>query len=301
MDVSIIIVSYNTKDILYNCLSSIYNHTKEVVFEVIISDNGSTDGSLSMIKQNFPQAILIENNANLGFGAANNKGLEIASGKYIFYLNSDTVLLNNAVKLFYDYWENTPENETLGALGCNLLDENLNVIHSYGTFAGYKLSFRQLINMFVSNILLSFAWIFQIKPQKKQKSNPFYIGPVDFITGADLFLKNNNLAKYDEQFFLYFEEADLQQRLAQQKKQRFIIDGPRIQHLCGGSVGSDFTIKRKASISRLEFELSRVRFLKKYNNKVLPLFGIKLTITIIWLNPLLFNSTKTYIPRLWKI
>ena len=216
-------------------------------------------------------------------------------------MNSDTVLLNNAVKLFYDYWENTPGNETLGALGCNLLDENMNVSHSYGTFAGYKLSFQQLINMFISNILLSCAWIFQIKLQKKHKSTPFYIGPVDFITGADLFLKNNNLAKYDEQFFLYFEEADLQQRLAQQKKQRLIIDGPQIQHLCGGSVGSDFTIKRKASISRLEFELSRVRFLKKYNNKVFPLFGIKLTITIIWLNPILFNSTKTYIPRLWKI
>lgn len=100
MDVSIIIVNYNTKELTRNCLRSIFDQTKDVDFEVIVSDNGSTDGSIEMIRAEFPQVILIENNANLGFGAANNRGLKIARGKYVFYLNSDTVLLNNAVKLF---------------------------------------------------------------------------------------------------------------------------------------------------------------------------------------------------------
>ena len=106
MDVSIIIVNYNTKKLIKNCINSIYKHTKDVDFEIIVSDNGSVDGSVEMIKSEFPNVILIENNANLGFGAANNRGLKIAKGKYIFYLNSDTVLLNNAVKYFFDYWEN---------------------------------------------------------------------------------------------------------------------------------------------------------------------------------------------------
>ena len=97
MDVSIIIVNYNTRDLLKDCLISIYKHTTEIDFEVIVSDNGSVDGSIEMLKQEFSQVVLIENNANLGFGTANNRGLAVARGKYIFYLNSDTILLNNAV------------------------------------------------------------------------------------------------------------------------------------------------------------------------------------------------------------
>ncbi|MBR1638758.1 MAG: glycosyltransferase [Treponema sp.] len=67
-----------------NCLKSIFEHTKDIFFEVIVSDNGSTDGSVEMIKTEFPQVVLIENNVNLGFCVANNRGLDIAKGKYIF-------------------------------------------------------------------------------------------------------------------------------------------------------------------------------------------------------------------------
>ena len=105
MQVSIIIVNYNTKELLNNCLKSIYKYTKDIDFEIIVSDNGSTDNSISMLKTEFPQVVIVDNGKNLGFGAANNKGLEIAKGKYIFYLNSDTLILNNAVKIFYDYFE----------------------------------------------------------------------------------------------------------------------------------------------------------------------------------------------------
>ena len=100
LDVSVRIVNYNTKDVIHNCLKSIYEHTKEITFEVIVSDNGSNDGSIEMIKLYFPQVVLIENNSNLGFGAANNRGFSLAKGKYIFYLNSDTMLNNNTVKFF---------------------------------------------------------------------------------------------------------------------------------------------------------------------------------------------------------
>ena len=87
MDVSIVIVNYNTRDLLRNCLNSIYEKTKSVDFEVIVSDNGSVDGSVEMIRSEFPQVMVIENNANLGFGTANNRGTRRACGKYIFFLN----------------------------------------------------------------------------------------------------------------------------------------------------------------------------------------------------------------------
>ncbi|MFC2281975.1 MAG: glycosyltransferase family 2 protein, partial [Treponema socranskii subsp. buccale] len=90
MNVSVIIVNYNTRELTKNCLLSIYEKTQGINFEVIVSDNGSKDGSQDMIRTEFPQVSLIENNANLGFGTANNRALAAAKGKYVFYLNSDT-------------------------------------------------------------------------------------------------------------------------------------------------------------------------------------------------------------------
>ena len=303
MQLSIIIVNYNTKSLLRNCLTSVYALTSDITFEVIVSDNGSTDGSIEMLKSEFPQVILIENNANLGFGAANNRALDIAKGKYIFYLNSDTVLLNNACKIFYDYWESAQNKDSIGAIGANLLDKDNNVIHSYGQFAGYSLSIKQLAKMMVTNFILSIFYIFHISPNRFAHSDKtdFYLGPVDYITGADLFLLNSPSARFDENFFLYFEEADLQRQLELNGKERFIIDGPKIQHLCGGSVGSDFSIKRKTSYGRIQFEISRVKFLKKYSESKIKLFIVKLLISICWINPFLIGKTKKYFKTIWNI
>ena len=156
LDVSIIIVSYNTRELTINCLKSIYKNTKDISFEVIVSDNGSTDGSVEMIKTEFPQVVLIENNANLGFGAANNRGLAVAKGKYVFYLNSDTVILNNCLKIFYDYWENSPEKDKIGALGTNLLDANRNIAPSSSGFISYMRACRLAFIILCEHIFLSF-------------------------------------------------------------------------------------------------------------------------------------------------
>ena len=304
MNVSIIIVNFNTKQLLLNCIDSIYTHTKDISFEIIVSDNASTDGSVEMVKTQFPNVILIENKMNLGFGAANNKALKIAKGKYIFYLNSDTVLLNNAVKIFYDYWETNKDNEPLGAIGCNLLNENMQIIHSFGKFPGYKIALKELLIMFFLNILLSILYILHIIPKKRISNSNLskFLGKVDYITGADLFLLNDDYANFDELFLLYFEDADLQLHMQKNtNKKSIIIEGPLIQHLCGGSVGQGYTIKRKSTFSRIQFEISRIKFLKKhYNNRFLLILA-KLLVTIIWLNPFLFKNTSKYISKIWNI
>ena len=84
MDVSVIIVNYNTKDLLLNCIKSIYSVTEEVEFEIIVSDNGSTDNSLDELNKKYPEVIIVRNNKNIGFGAANNSAIKHAKGKYIF-------------------------------------------------------------------------------------------------------------------------------------------------------------------------------------------------------------------------
>lgn len=309
MDVSIIIVNYNTKKLLADCLKSIYNQTNSIVFEVIVSDNGSADGSIEMLKADFPQVILIENNSNLGFGAANNRGLAIAKGKYIFYLNSDTILLNNAVKIFFDYFEEYGEKNSIGALGCNLLDYQNNYNHSFElqeisineilnknfhiTFGIYKETF---LNMFLKNPFSKLSF----RNEKKCK----YLGEVKQIIGADLFIKNNEDAKFDENYFLYREESDLEHRLLNKGKRLYIIDGPQIIHLEGGSQKNKKTyslIEWYQSPKSIFIRLSEIYYFKKYNFNSIKLFILRVVITIMWLNPLLFKQTRKYILKLWKI
>lgn len=246
IDVSIIIVSYNTKDLTRNCLQSVLKQTQDIDYEIIVSDNGSKDGSVEMIKKEFPNVILLENNANLGFGSANNRGLKIAKGKYIFYLNSDTVLLNNAIKFFFDYWENADNKEQIGALGAGLLNERMQEIHSGGPFKDYKYLTKLLLLMYIRHSLKTLIFIFGLSRffSHKNVDNTESVPKgetLGFITGADLFLRNNEYAKFDEKFFMYCEETDLQLRLQKNGYRRYIISEPKIQHLVA-SCPKTFTI-----------------------------------------------------------
>lgn len=270
LDVSIIIVNYNTKDFTRNCLKSVFEQTKDISFEVIVSDNGSTDGSVEMIKSEFPQVIFIENNENLGFGAANNRGLKIAKGKYIFYLNSDTVLLNNAVKIFFDYWENSPEKEKIGALGCVLQDDKGNLIHSGGEFPKYSTicreRFSETVHSYAKYLLLKFHLERLCLSARKQiKSECLILGEVDYVTGADLFMFNDRFAKFDERFILYYEETDLQKNLRKMTgKKAFLISEPKIIHLL--HKGRTEKIKFE-TFSTFHNKVSSVLYFKKYGKK----------------------------------
>lgn len=104
MDVSIIIVNYNTKKLTSDCIQSVIDKTLGIDYEIILVDNASTDGSKELF-ENDERIIYIYSDKNGGFGYGNNRGMEIAQGKYFFLLNSDTILLNNAVKEFFDYAE----------------------------------------------------------------------------------------------------------------------------------------------------------------------------------------------------
>ncbi len=302
MDVSIIIVNYNTKDLIKNCINSIYKHTKDVDFEIIVSDNGSVDGSIEMIKSEFPNVILIENNANLGFGAANNRGLKIAKGKYIFYLNSDTVLLNNAVKYFFDYWEKSPEKDEIGALGSNLLDENGKVIHSYGKFLSINNEIYTTLKVLFNITKFTILKLLFNKPIPKCISTfneeKKHIGTVDYITGADLFVKNSQDSKFDESFFMYCEETDLQYKIKEKNLKRIIIDKPSIIHLCGASSSNKKQVDRItyfATFSSVQYYLSRLIYFKNRKENKIKIYFLKILTHLIWLNPYIYKSVKKYI------
>ena len=302
MDVSIIIVNFNTKLLLKNCINSILKYTKDLEYEIIVSDNNSTDGSIEMIKSDFPKIILLENKANIGFGAANNRALTIAKGKYIFYLNSDTEICNNAVKIFFDYFENTTE--YIGALGCNLVDENFSIIHSYGNFPTKNKIIKNLIADL--NQLTKRSFIFYLKNFKRDtkiQTQLFEkkIGTVDYITGADLFMFNNKNAQFDEDFFLYFEDTDLNKRLEIKSLTRVLIDGPIIKHFEHKSNNYTSLINYYSSFSKLNYNLSAIKYLKKYDTNNLDIFFAKFLLTLQWINPFIISKSKKYLYLMWKI
>lgn len=302
-DVSVIIVNYNTKQLLKDCLTSIYEKTDGIDFEVIVSDNSSQDGSCEMCRECFPQVRLIENNANLGFGAANNRGLAVATGKYVFYLNSDTVLLNNAIKIFFDYFE-AHADENIGAIGCNLKNANGEYVHSYGEIVPLK---KQLGSLFHTLLgITKDTLLYIISGFKKQElvinhSANFFIGTVPFVTGADLFVRNDEYAKFDEFFFLYKEEDDLQMQMHKVSLESRLIAGPEIIHLEGGSAKKHYyKVFYLASLHDKENFISWCKFYEKHENKPFQIFLLKIVITLIWLNPLIVKDTYKNIPRLFK-
>lgn len=259
MDVSIILVNYNTRQLTQNCINSIFRYTQEIDFELILVDNGSTDGSVELFQKD-ERIILVVSETNLGFGRANNLAYKYACGKYIFLLNSDTLLLNNAVKVFYDYAE-SHRSENLGALGTTLLDKQKQVIHSFGRFPTPLNSLYFIISSYTRRIGIDVhKWYFS---EQRMKAS---VGNVDYITGADLFIPQVVIEQtgfFDPAFFMYFEETDLQKRMMQQMFFRRIIAGPEIIHLEGASFqkGEKYNLFKSSQYRKSEF-----LYLKKHSH-----------------------------------
>ncbi|GAA4151353.1 glycosyltransferase family 2 protein [Chryseobacterium ginsenosidimutans] len=226
MQVSIIIVNYNTKVITNNCIDSIISKTQDIEYEIILVDNGSTDGS----KEHFEQRDDIKyiySLENLGFGKANNLGNQHATGEFLFILNSDTILIENSIKILKDFFEINESKLNIGVLGAVLCDENLNMINTAGSFPQIKFYISDYLNLF-----------FKTKYKTYKKISFSDITKVDMVSGADMFLRRklfNEVSGFDEKFFLYFEETDLQKRIVNLSKINYITNQTKIIHLEGAS------------------------------------------------------------------
>ena len=131
MDISIVIVNWNTRNLLLNCLSSVFETVKEISFEVWLVDNASTDGSVEAAKQGFPEVQIIKNRENLGFAVANNLAFQQMNGRYALLLNTDTALKGDAVKKIYGFMENHSE---IGMACGQLLNEDSSKQNSMANF-----------------------------------------------------------------------------------------------------------------------------------------------------------------------
>lgn len=222
MDVSIIIVNYNTKELTKQCINSIIEKTEGVEYEIIIVDNASSDGSKEYFEKD-NRLTYIYSKKNGGFGYGNNIGMKVAKGNYFFLLNSDTLLLNNAIKEFYNYAEKFPQKRVYG---CYLLQaDGKSNGSSYFFFPAFT------IKQFLSRLF----------GKRQHEIYDYQIKDVPAISGADMFFHReiyDATGGFDENIFLYGEEGEWQYRMLKQGYHCRIIPIPKIIHLEGQSMKS---------------------------------------------------------------
>jgi GT2 family glycosyltransferase len=279
MLLSVIIVNYNVKYFLEQCLCSVRKAIGELAVttgernvEVWVIDNNSTDGSIEYLQPRFPSVTFIKNTVNQGFSKANNQGLQKATGKYILFLNPDTILSEDAFTKCIGFMESTPD---AGALGVQMID---------GTGQYLKESKRGFPSMWVSFCKMSglTRWF----PGSRLFAR-YYMGhvsseevsKVDILSGAFMLVQKAALDKtggFDEQFFMYAEDIDLSYRLQQTGLHNYYFADCTIIHFKGESTRKDSKYVR-------QFYTAMVQFVQKHFHGELAWLYTGLLEAVIWL------------------
>ena len=226
MNLSIIIVSWNTRNLLARCLSSLYRHFPSSEFEVFVIDNASKDGSASMVLERFPQVQLIENDENVGYAKANNQAIHQSSSRYVLLLNPDTEIKSGAFETLVRYMDEHPQT---GAAGAKLLnpDGTLQV----SCYPAPTLS-RELWRLFHLDRIKPYG-IYEMRGWDLNKPRQ-----VDCLQGACLIIRREVLDQVgllDEDYFIYSEEVDLCYRMKKAGWQLYWVPSAKVVHFGGQS------------------------------------------------------------------
>lgn len=228
MDLSIIIVNRNTCTLLADCIRSVITFTQDLDYEIIVVDNASTDGSVTMLRSDFPGVRVIENDENRGFAAANNQGLDLTIGEFILLLNSDTVVTDNAITRMVDFMRQHPE---IGAVGPQLRYPDGRIQPSCRMFPSLA------TQLFESTGLSRLLPRHRLFGKYRMSGWPHdTIREVDQIMGAALMLRRQvvgQIGKMDEHYFFYFEEVDWCFQVKKHGWQIVFYPGAKIIHIGG--------------------------------------------------------------------
>lgn len=222
MDLSIIIVSYNTKKLTDDCLTSIKKSLagSPITYEIIVVDNVSTDGTREMLEKKYPEVITIYNSENAGFGKANNQGMRKAKGAYFLLINSDTIAINKSIFKLYEFAKNHPKT----FVGPKLLNMDRSPQTSCGPFLSLPVIVAALF--LKGDVIGLTRW----SPNKTRH--------VDWVSGACMIASRKLFLDdllFDENIFMYMEEIDLLMRARKKGYRTYFYPGSQIVHLGGGS------------------------------------------------------------------
>ncbi len=267
MDVSIIVVSWNTRDILRDCLKSVYEQTSDISFEVIVIDNASSDDSVFMVKSEFPHVVLIENKDNRGFAAANNQGMQIANGRYVLLLNSDTIVLDGAIQKTLAFADQHPD---AAVVGCKVLNPD-------GFLQPTCFMYPSLLNLFLSS-----TYLYKIFPRSRffgRERMTWWdrddVREVEVVTGCFMLVRTEAIEQVgimDESFFMYAEETDWCYRFNKAGWRLLFTPNAQIIHLGGQS---SKIVKVQMNI---ELRKSILYFIRKNQGYLSYLLGCMLTL-----------------------
>lgn len=247
-DITFIIVTWNAKDILLDCLTSLYKEVKDLNFEVFVVDNASSDDTVAAVKQNFPEAKVIENRKNLGFAAANNIVLKLITSRYAVLLNNDTIVLNGTFERLVQFMD---EHQDVGAVGPQLLNKDgskQNCFHNFPTIVS------EIFGTSLLKLLL---------PKKYPGKRANFKTPieVDGILGACLMIRKeaiDQIGPMDANYFFFLEETDYCFNLKKRGWKRYHVPDVKIIHLHGAT-----SKKKSPAKTWIEFYRSNYRFFKK--------------------------------------
>ncbi len=228
---SYIIVNYHTPALTEACITSIQQHTQAADYEIIVVDNGSSPEVVRQLRK-IKNIKLILSPENLGFGRANNLGAASAGGRFLFFVNSDAYLLNDAAAVLQAYLERHP---LAAAAGCDLFTADGQKQVSYGNFPSLAGTFAQLgfYRLFPGYYRKHLAI-----GVRNEQQEPFV---ADYVSGAALFIRAavfRQLGGFDPDFFLYFEETELAWRIRKAGYHTVLVPQAQLVHLEGGSDGS---------------------------------------------------------------
>jgi GT2 family glycosyltransferase len=251
IDLSIIIVNWNTKQLLLDCIASIYRTVRQASFEVFVVDNGSTDGSSEAVAQTYPGVQVIANGRNLGFAGANNIALRRMSGRYAVLLNSDTVLKETALERMLQFMEDHPR---AGICGPQLLNGD-------GTKQNSTDDFPTLLTEFMSKNLIRALFPERYRRMVRSRSAALQSPTeVDFIVGACMMVRRTAMdavGMFDEDYFFLYEEVDWCFRMNRGGWLVYHLPDAEIHHL-GGQSMKEINLR-----ARVETWRSRYLFFQK--------------------------------------
>lgn len=254
MQLSIIIVNWNSKDYLRNCLISVLKNTRGIAYEIIVIDSASYDGCGEMLRRHFPQVRFIQSDRNLGFAKANNEAFRTSKGKNLLFLNPDTEINDNVIPDLMKVLEST---SGAGAVGARLLNSDgstqISCIRAFPTVLNQILDTNLLRRQFPLSKMWGMASLFE-------KSD--VVREVDAISGACLMIKREvfkEVGNFSEDYFMYSEDIDLCHKIWRNGWKAFYFSGAKVIHH-GGKSSSETTTSSFTDVLLLE---SRFRFFCK--------------------------------------
>ncbi len=280
MDISIIIVNYNTANLVDKCIKSILLNLKGLDYNIIVVDNNSSESCTKMLKNKYSFVNFYFRDNNFGFGAGCNYGYLNSKGKYLFFLNPDTIIIDDSICKMYYYMEN---NKNVGVCSVIMEGENNKINYFYNNFPNLIWELYEFTG-FLQNIQIK-------KLYKKAKENSLKTDSmeIDWAIGACLFIRRNVFELvngFDEDFFLYYEDTDLQKRIKNEGYKIVLLNNLSIKHSGKSSIENT---EKGDYIYNINMHISKLKYFKKHT-------GVFYVLLVRIINILAFSSRLIILP-----